>query len=123
MPGVAPVAIGLHRAEFTKRLTAARLRLARAVALTDQERQALALHDTQDATEHATDDVLAAVLERLEGRERHELEEIDAAQARLQGDVYGVCERCGHAIPLPRLRALPAARRCAICQTQHEAGR
>jgi RNA polymerase-binding transcription factor DksA len=90
------------------------------VALTDQERQALALNET---AEHTAADVLAAVLERLEGRERHELGEIDAAQARLQGDMYGVCERCHQPIPLARLRALPAARRCAICQTQHEAGR
>jgi RNA polymerase-binding transcription factor DksA len=123
MSAAPPGAITSHRPEFVKRLAAARLRLARTVVLTDQERQALALHETQEAAEHTAADVLAAVFERLEGREQHELDEIDAAQARLQANMYGVCERCRQPIPLARLRALPAARRCALCQTKHEAGR
>ena len=112
-----------RQAEFRKRLEAARLRLARTVAATDQERQALAAHEAHDVVENAAADLLAGLLERLEGRERHELDEIVAAEARLEAGRYGVCDGCHHPIPLPRLRAMPATRHCAICQTQHEAGR
>lgn len=115
-------AAAARQAEFRKRLAAARLRLARAVATTDQERRALAAHEAQDADDAAAD-VLAGLLERLEGRERQELDEIAAAQARIEAGLYGICESCHRPIPLARLRAMPATRRCAVCQTQHEARR
>ena len=110
-------------AEFRKRLVAARLRLARAVATTDADRQALDAHDGYDQAEDAASETLATLLRRLEGRERHELDEIDAAQARLEAGLYGVCEACHHPIPLARLRAMPATRHCALCQARIEAGR
>jgi RNA polymerase-binding transcription factor DksA len=82
--------------EFRDRLAAARLTLARTVAATDEE------------------------LETLEGHERRELDEIGAAQARLKAGLFGACESCHKPIPLKRLRAMPAARRCALCQGQLE---
>jgi DnaK suppressor protein len=126
MPVTAPgaaTATATRQAEFRKRLTAARLRLARTVAATDQERDALAAREAHDVAEDAAGEMLAGLLERLGGRERHELDEIDAAQARLEARLYGVCEGCHQPVPLARLRAMPATRRCAICQIQHEAGR
>jgi DnaK suppressor protein len=45
---------------------------------------------------------------------------MDAAQTRLAGGTYGICEGCGMPIPLPRLRALPVARSCMPCQLEHE---
>ena len=66
---------------------------------------------------------MAGLLARLEGQERHELDEIDAAQARLAAGRYGVCDECHQAIPLARLRVMPAARRCASCETSSEAKR
>jgi RNA polymerase-binding transcription factor DksA len=117
-PGAA--AIAARGAEFRQRLAAARLRLARTVTATDAERQALASPDVHDLGKAAVGEMLAGLLERLEGHERHELDEIDAAQARLQAGVYGVCEMCHQPVPLARLRAMPAARRCAVCQARHE---
>jgi RNA polymerase-binding transcription factor DksA len=29
---------------------------------------------------------------------------------------YGICESCGEAIPLPRLKAVPYAKLCLQCQ-------
>jgi RNA polymerase-binding transcription factor DksA len=102
-----------RQAEFRHRLAAARLRLARTVAATDEELAALGRRESPElAEEAATGD-----------REQHELDEIDAAQARLEAGVFGVCERCHQAIPLARLRAMPATRHCAMCQIHHEAAR
>jgi RNA polymerase-binding protein DksA len=106
--------------EFRQRLAAARLRLARTVTATDAERQALASPEVHDLGEAAVGEMLVGLLERLEGRERHQLDEIDAAQARLEAGVYGVCDGCHQPVPLARLRAMPAARRCAVCQVRHE---
>lgn len=114
---------GGRQAEFTRRLAAARLRLALIVAATDEERKALARGEPSENVEAAATNSLGALLARLEGRERHELDEIDAAQARLEAGLFGVCDRCHEAIPLARLRAMPTARHCAICQVHHEAAR
>ncbi len=52
---------------------------------------------------------------RLSERDRHELEEIDAAVGRIDRDAYGKCESCGRAIGRQRLLAVPEARLCLTC--------
>jgi DnaK suppressor protein len=50
--------------------------------------------------------------------------DLDAAEnacRRVLEGTYGVCERCGRAIPPARLDALPAARTCVQCE--RESGR
>ncbi len=44
------------------------------------------------------------------------LKEIDSALKRVAGGTYGVCEGCGGEISPNRLKALPWARYCLICQ-------
>ena len=46
---------------------------------------------------------------------RHQLVEIEAAQARLDAGTYGSCETCGEPIGEARLEARPAARTCIRC--------
>lgn len=46
---------------------------------------------------------------------RHHLREIDAADARLQAGVHGICERCADPIAEDRLVARPTARMCVLC--------
>lgn len=46
---------------------------------------------------------------------RRELEEIDAALARIQEGRYGACLNCGGPMGLQRIRALPEARYCVAC--------
>lgn len=48
------------------------------------------------------------------------LSQIDAAILRHKAGTYGRCLGCGEEIPLPRLRALPFAERCARCQEDWE---
>jgi DnaK suppressor protein len=99
------------------------LSLARTVATTDEELATLNAQQPSDFGEGAATSALRDLLARLDGRERHELDEIDAAQRRLETGVFGVCEGCHRAIPLARLRAVPTARRCTTCQAGAEAAR
>lgn len=46
---------------------------------------------------------------------RRELEEIDAALARIAEGRYGACLNCGGPMGLQRIRALPEARYCVAC--------
>ena len=108
-------------AEFRQRLTEMRWSLARTVATTDEELATLETQQPGEFAEGAATGVIGDLLSRLDGRERHELDEIDAAQRRLEAGVFGACEGCHHAIPLARLRAVPTARRCATCQAGEEA--
>jgi DnaK suppressor protein len=45
-------------------------------------------------------------------QQRHELEEIEHALAKIKNGTYGICEIGGDAISLERLRAIPYARNC-----------
>lgn len=106
--------------EFRGLLREARRRLLRTVVVTDGELASLADHEPGALVEDSARGAMADLLARLEGRERHELDEIQAAQARLETGSFGVCEDCGGTIPLPRLRAVPWARHCLGCQVKDE---
>ena len=106
--------------EFRQWLTEARRRLFRAVATTDEELSTLEAHPAGGYGEDAASELAATVLSRLEGRDKHELDEIDAARARLEAGTFGTCERCARPIPLPRLRAMPTTRFCVSCQSREE---
>jgi len=106
--------------EFRGLLRAARRQVVRTVAVTDDELASLADHEPGALVEDSARGVMADLLTRLEGRERHQLDEIQSAQARLESGTFGVCEGCGDAIPLSRLRALPWARHCLTCQAREE---
>jgi len=106
--------------EFRGRLERARSEIYATVATTEDELATLEAHQAGNPPEDVAAEVGSAILSRLEGREKHELDEIDAAQARLAAGAYGVCEGCRHAIPLERLRAVPTARHCVTCQRREE---
>lgn len=56
-------------------------------------------------------------------RESRELQDIDAALARIADGSYGSCADCGGEIAHARLKAYPMATRCLPCQEQQERGR
>jgi DnaK suppressor protein len=111
--------------EFRRRLRESRERLFRTVATTEEELVTLETHQPGGPPEDVASESVSALLSRLEEGEKHELDEIYAAQARLETGSFGVCEACGQQIPLPRLRAMPVARCCMTCQarTEGEPGR
>ena len=65
---------------------------------------------------------LEANLEHLEEHERREHAEILGALARIERRTYGTCEACGGAIPLARLRVMPATVHCVDCHAEAERG-
>lgn len=71
----------------------------------------------RDWAEVATDREMAEVRYVLSEKEKRELEEIDAALARVADGSYGVCERCSRSIGRQRLLAIPEARYCLECST------
>ncbi|MEA2639299.1 MAG: DnaK suppressor protein, partial [Chloroflexota bacterium] len=73
--------------------------------------------DQADVATEAFEQELAAGLERAV---RAQLDDIDAAIARLEIGEYGICEECKQPINPERLAALPRARRCLNCQQAAE---
>jgi DnaK suppressor protein len=81
---------------------------------TDDEQQFSGALET-DWTDIAADREAAEVLHALSDRERRELEEIEAALARVADGSFGLCQRCSRAIGRQRLLAIPEARYCLEC--------
>lgn len=106
--------------EFRAGLLEARKRLLRTVATTDGEIASLSAPEPGGWFEDSARRAVEGLLGRLEGRERHELDEIQAAQARLESGTFGTCEACRRPVPLSRLRALPWTRHCLGCQAKEE---
>lgn len=106
--------------EFVRRLDETRREILRTMATTDEELATLEAHQAGSAIEDAPTETAAAILCRLEGREKHALDAIADARAPLAAGMYGTCEGCHRAIPLARLRAMPAARYCVACQHREE---
>jgi DnaK suppressor protein len=66
------------------------------------------------------DDALADAVAEMDVamviRESQELQEIEAALARIRDGSYGICIDCGGEIVRARLKADPTAKRCPPCQ-------
>jgi DnaK suppressor protein len=53
-------------------------------------------------------------------RDARELDEVNAALARIDQPSFGACAECGEPISWPRLCAQPQARRCIACESVAE---
>jgi DnaK suppressor protein len=62
--------------------------------------------------DHAQKVDLTIYFDKLDIRERTEIAEIDLSLQKMERGNYGICEVCGQAIPVKRLRALPWTRLC-----------
>ncbi|OOG55410.1 TraR/DksA family transcriptional regulator [Polaromonas sp. C04] len=79
-------------------------------------------HEVVDFKDVATGQTLAMVDDIKVEHAAQELQNVLDARRRLQDQSYGFCMRCGEAIDLRRLAALPAAPFCASCQAEYEHG-
>jgi DnaK suppressor protein len=57
---------------------------------------------------------------RMRDRERKLLSKIDEAFVRIQDGNYGLCEECGGAIGIERLKARPVTTLCIDCKSSQE---
>ena len=73
--------------------------------------------DAADVAFEAGSDEMTSQLAELDSRE---LRQIERALARLKQGTYGLCENCGHKIPVGRLNALPYSTLCINCQRELE---
>jgi RNA polymerase-binding transcription factor DksA len=107
--------------ELGLRLRDARRDLLRTLALTDGELNTLEVHQAGSRAEDAATARVGDILSRLEAQQKHELDEIEDALARLAGGTYGRCQGCSVAISPARLSAMLTARHCVECQRKLEA--
>jgi RNA polymerase-binding protein DksA len=73
-----------------------------------------------DIGDQSSGDALADLSLAIIDRHVQEIRAIEAARARMQDAEYGICIDCGDEIEYARLGAMPTARRCLVCQGQHE---
>jgi RNA polymerase-binding protein DksA len=73
-----------------------------------------------DIGDQATGDALADLNLAIIDRHVQEIRDIEAARLRLREGGVGACIDCGAEIGFERLLAYPTAKRCLICQRQHE---
>jgi RNA polymerase-binding transcription factor DksA len=68
-------------------------------------------HQADQATETFLREQDAAISEGL----KTELEQVDAARAKMEAGTYGYCDRCSKEIPADRLEVLPYTVFCIQC--------
>jgi RNA polymerase-binding transcription factor DksA len=64
---------------------------------------------------------MVRLLDRLDEREKREIEAIDLALTRIETGSYGRCQGCGTDIPVARQQAVPTATTCLACGKAREA--
>lgn len=74
-----------------------------------------------DPTDRASLEGVRNLTLRIRDRERKLLSKIDEALLRIDDGSYGVCEECGEAISVDRLKARPVTTLCIACKAEQEA--
>jgi len=90
-----------------------------AAAASDRDRPGTS-GEVGDRKDQADDWLRCEISDAELQRDIDELRLVEQALQRLHDGVYGDCVDCGEPIPLSRLRAQPAALRCASCQAAAE---
>lgn len=115
-----PALSSTQRTDLEHRLTARRAELRAEVKsqfANADDPQAVGLKNWIENNEDwGAGDVLAQFDIAMVSRDLTELNEVEAALARVRDGNYGTCDDCGLDIPYARLLANPAAVRCIGCQ-------
>ncbi len=69
-----------------------------------------------EVEELAQKEAMSETLDRIDTREREELDAIDRALRKIETGTYGFCESCGKKISLKRLEAVPWTALCGACE-------
>ena len=79
--------------------------------------------DGGDSIDQATQSLDKEILFELSDNERQILRDIEAALRKMDKGTYGLCEHCKKTIEKKRIKALPSARYCIVCQSGTERSR
>ena len=109
--------------DFRAKLLAQRRDLFRQAAQTEDDLLRLETDVEREAIERGQTETMVGLLDRLDEREKREIEAIDLALTRIESGSYGRCQGCGKDIPVARLQALPTATSCLACGEAIEAPR
>ncbi len=107
--------------DFRAKLLAQRRDLFRQAAQTEEDLLWLETDVEREAMERGQTETMVRLLDRLDEREKREIEAIDLALTRIESGSYGRCQGCGKDIPVARLQALPTATSCLACGEVREA--
>lgn len=107
--------------ELRTKLLAQRRDLFRQAARTEEDLLWLETDVEREAMERGQTETMVRLLDRLEEREKREIEAIDLALTRIESGSYGRCQGCGKDIPVARLQAMPTATTCLTCGEAREA--
>lgn len=106
------VSIRKHLEEEKKRVLACINDLSLQDPFSDPDRTNDNAASDTEATEEASHDRFAALIEQL----KEQLVEIDNALVRIAEGTYGFCSTCGQMINTDRLGILPTATLCLACE-------
>jgi DnaK suppressor protein len=98
--------------DFRTKLLAQRRDLFRQVAQAEEDLLWLETDVEPEAMERGQTETMVRLLDRLDEREKLEIEAIDLALTRIETGSYGRCQGCGKDIPVARLQAVPTATTC-----------
>jgi len=77
-------------------------------------------NDIGDEADQAGDERNREVSLLLTGRIKASLMAIEEALAKMEEGTYGICEECEDEIPPGRLKVMPLAKLCLMCQSRWE---
>jgi len=105
---------------YRQRLLSRQQQLVQRIFEVEEDMQAMDAERDIERMDRVQEEAAEEALTALDEQGRREVEEIEAALARIAAGTYGSCETCGEPISPVRLAALPTARRCVPCQEMWE---
>ncbi len=107
---------------FKKRLELRRQDLRRTVNRNQADGRSADEDTAQDIADRAASSYTKEFLFSQSNNERHLLQMVESALARIREGSFGECIHCGKEINPKRLEAVPWARHCIECQEKLERG-
>ncbi len=101
---------------FKKELEERRDMIQKNLDMTSQDMDSMARNDLRDEADFASTSLGRAVDTAILTQQANELAEIELALAKINDDIYGVCEMCEEEINIERLKVKVFARYCISCR-------
>jgi DnaK suppressor protein len=109
-----------HLKKFKVLLEAKRDEILKKAKETLTEDMMLDVNDLPDEMDLASSEYLQSFTFRLRGREKHFLEKIEKALAKIEDGTFGKCDECEEEISAKRLEARPETNLCIRCKEDQE---